>query len=753
MTSERSIALCSSFAAEVSSILQTSRNVTIKSYQETTDIYFMKGMARAYAGEATEEAFTMESEEGTDLYIPGGWDGHEHDNDNKNHANQMYGQSVENPCKKSKCCRLTCSAENAMDSNHMYGENHGNTDSIETPWKHHLKCTQDASAENILDSNPCYKSTCCRMTCPAENALDFNRMYGKEHGNTDYLKGSQVLSQDASAENILDSNPIYGNSSIQPPADDDLFTKPYVEDTLQYTGDSFSIQPDADSHPDIQPYAVRNQEDDDNGNGSQMPATYGTATNENMKTASKKSGPIQTYDDSDPNIQPYAVRNQEDDDDDDNESHMPTKHSTAANKNMQTASKKSDVDGEDIQPNAVRYQIDEDDATSRDSTTGNGPNTGWRYRLPWVAGVITVILVLISLGILVGVLLHTGTSKQTRAANSTRTPVHHVNSSAGSTTADRMVVYTIPSPDYPFLDTTPTLPTASDWSEPQVAENYEKELGKITFGGYGTETGKFRSNFGVAVSNENEIFVTDWYNQRIQVFGMDGDLRRIFPTNVAEDDTAKILPTDVTLDGNGFLWAVGQKEPLTTEASVVQYRKDGLPVTKFDITLKSSQARAKIAVDISNGNIIVGENNEIMIFQPNGSLFIRFSERILKIGGIALDGKGNILVTDSLSNINVYNQTGHSMLKIRTYEYGKRENFIPCGICMDTKGKGHILVADCKNGGVEMFTVRGEFVRTIVKETLPNAKSPVAIALGPGGQLVVTIKDTVTVFSSQVLKP
>eukprot|EP00058_Branchiostoma_floridae_P001693 XP_002587181.1 hypothetical protein BRAFLDRAFT_102066 [Branchiostoma floridae] len=586
-----------------------------------------------------------------------------------------------------------------MDSNHMYGENHGNTDSIETPWKHHLKCTQDASAENILDSNPCYKSTCCRMTCPAENALDFNRMYGKEHGNTDYLKASQLLSQDASAENILDSNPIYGNSSIQPPADDDLFTKPYVEDTLQYTGDSFSIQPDADSHPDIQPYAVRNQEDDDNGNGSQMPATYGTA----------------------------------------------------ANKNMQTASKKSDVDGEDIQPNAERYQIDEDDATSRDSTTENGPNTGWRCRLPWVAGMITAILVLISLGILVGVLLHTGTSKQTRAANSTRTPVHHVNSSAGSTTADRMVVYTIPSPDYPFLDTTPTLPTASDWSEPQ--ENYEKELGKITFGGYGTETGKFRSNFGVAVSNENEIFVTDWYNQRIQVFGMDGDLRRIFPTNVAEDDTAKILPTDVTLDGNGFLWAVGQKEPLTTEASVVQYRKDGLPVTKFDITLKSSQARAKIAVDISNGNIIVGENNEIMIFQPNGSLFIRFSERILKIGGIALDGKGNILVTDSLSNIIVYNQTGYSMLKIRTYEYGKRENFIPCGICMDTKGKGHILVADCKNGGVEMFTVRGEFVRTIVKETLPNAKSPVAIALGPGGQLVVTIKDTVAVFSSQVLKP
>ncbi|XP_035660605.1 uncharacterized protein LOC118405288 isoform X2 [Branchiostoma floridae] len=596
----------------------------------------MKGMARAYAGEATEEAFTMESEEGTDLYIPGGWDGHEHDNDNKNHANQMYGQSVENPCNKSKCCRLTCSAENAMDSNHMYGENHGNTDSIETPWKHHLKCTQDASAENILDSNPCYKSTCCRMTCPAENALDFNRMYGKEHGNTDYLKASQLLSQDASAENILDSNPIYGNSSIQPPADDDLFTKPYVEDTLQYTGDSFSIQPDADSHPDIQPYAVRNQEDDDNGNGSQMPATYGTA----------------------------------------------------ANKNMQTASKKSDVDGEDIQPNAERYQIDEDDATSRDSTTENGPNTGWRCRLPWVAGMITAILVLISLGILVGVLLHTGTSKQTRAANSTRTPVHHVNSSAGSTTADRMVVYTIPSPDYPFLDTTPTLPTASDWSEPQ-----------------------------------------------------------------AEDDTAKILPTDVTLDGNGFLWAVGQKEPLTTEASVVQYRKDGLPVTKFDITLKSSQARAKIAVDISNGNIIVGENNEIMIFQPNGSLFIRFSERILKIGGIALDGKGNILVTDSLSNIIVYNQTGYSMLKIRTYEYGKRENFIPCGICMDTKGKGHILVADCKNGGVEMFTVRGEFVRTIVKETLPNAKSPVAIALGPGGQLVVTIKDTVAVFSSQVLKP
>ncbi|XP_078614315.1 uncharacterized protein LOC144883595 [Branchiostoma floridae x Branchiostoma japonicum] len=81
-----------------------------------------------------------------------------------------------------------------------------------------------------------------------------------------------------------------------------------------------------------------------------------------------------------------------------------------------------------------------------------------------------------------------------------------------------------------FYSSVPT-PSAVSYSS-QREENPDRIMQKITFGGKGNEPGKFRLNYGVAVSDDNEIFVADNVNNRVQVFSINGSFLRLFPTVV-----------------------------------------------------------------------------------------------------------------------------------------------------------------------------------------------------------------------------
>ncbi|CAH1227789.1 TRIM3 [Branchiostoma lanceolatum] len=172
-----------------------------------------------------------------------------------------------------------------------------------------------------------------------------------------------------------------------------------------------------------------------------------------------------------------------------------------------------------------------------------------------------------------------------------------------------------------------------------TGDGRNEESKTITFGGTGREPGKFLKIFGVAVSADNEIFLPDLFNSRIQVYTMGGVRLRLFQTFVPGEGARKMQPSDVALDGEGHLWVVGKTKD---NVKVVKYSRDGQPLSKFNVG--SSLFFPSIAVDVTYQKVILTSLSGVLVFQPNGSLHLRFGEK-RKSTDVTTDSEGNILLT------------------------------------------------------------------------------------------------------------
>eukprot|EP00058_Branchiostoma_floridae_P018626 XP_002604115.1 hypothetical protein BRAFLDRAFT_71597 [Branchiostoma floridae] len=230
---------------------------------------------------------------------------------------------------------------------------------------------------------------------------------------------------------------------------------------------------------------------------------------------------------------------------------------------------------------------------------------------------------------------------------------------------------------------------------------------KVTFGGFGSRgqfgsCGKFWNPSGVTVSDEGEIFVADWRNQRIQVFTLQGTFVREFPT--AESREEEMCPQDVAMDGEGNLWVVGGIEP-----HAVQYNKQGRVLRK--IGLQNIRWWTGVAVDTRRNHILITKpddilesHGEVLVYRPDGTLVRTMGQQQGMKGPqyITVDGEGNVLVSDWRSKyVYVYNEDGQFLFQFGGYGSGEGQLKDPRGICTDRAG--NIIVADQDNSCVEMF--------------------------------------------------
>ncbi|XP_078674168.1 tripartite motif-containing protein 2-like [Branchiostoma floridae x Branchiostoma belcheri] len=287
----------------------------------------------------------------------------------------------------------------------------------------------------------------------------------------------------------------------------------------------------------------------------------------------------------------------------------------------------------------------------------------------------------------------------------------------------------------------------------------EHQPQKVTFGERRSRTGQFRVPWGVTVSDEGEIFVTDNGDERIQVFTLQGTFVRQFPTVVSGEE--KMGPWDVALDREGNLWVVGR----TGDGEfAVQYNKHGSVLRKIDLQ-KSGWFRG-VAVDTRRNWILItqttgaswyNQHGEIQVFRPDGtlvgtlsgkrkgllaSLLSRQQEMTYPLY-ITVDGEGNILVSDWDNHcVFVYNENGQFQFGGRGSGEGQLKN--PHGICTDRAG--NIIVADTGNRRVEMF----DKTRKFLKHINTDLKEPWAVAMAKQGQLVITdySDDSVSIFQN-----
>ncbi|KAI8492447.1 hypothetical protein Bbelb_299000 [Branchiostoma belcheri] len=392
---------------------------------------------------------------------------------------------------------------------------------------------------------------------------------------------------------------------------------------------------------------------------------------------------------------------------------------------------------------AARYQRDDDD-DGDDVTAKRGKlaaGNGLKIECSWCQVVVAVLTVGIIVALTVG------------GITMTVGGIFAVKSSMGDAQLLPPTVETVSTTGVPSCSTAVTTMTDKNFSvssvkapptlranPPNLQEMDGRILEMITFGGKGREPGKFEHNYGVAVSADNKIFITDWFNNRIQIFDMNGTYLRLFPT-VVPGGSRELFPYSLAFDVDpGYLWVLGSKTYAIKKGGyVVQYSREGQPIKKFDVQFNfmSSLSEPVIAVDARHNKVIVAEGDTIMMFHPNGSLYrslkglVPKASTVVKIGGVALDRDGNITFTDSNKSIKKYSHSGVKIFEFGIFGRNKGQLGFPIGVCVDAFSR--IIVANRYNNRVDMFTRRGEFVRTVA-----DIKGPFGIALGPDGDLVVT---------------
>lgn len=250
----------------------------------------------------------------------------------------------------------------------------------------------------------------------------------------------------------------------------------------------------------------------------------------------------------------------------------------------------------------------------------------------------------------------------------------------------------------------------------------------------GTRKGNFKNPGGVASNAQGEIAVTDYFNNRVEIFDEDGKFLFKFgkkgsgegqflgPTGITYTRTNKI----VVLDSRNFRVQIFDK----TGHFLMNFGKRGSNQGEFGWA-------EGVSVD-ENDNIIVTdtENNRVQIFLLDGT-FVR------QFGGRGTEGfdtplgtvyhKEEFYTSDKGNNcIKVFDGNGEYVRQFGRVGPGTGDFRCPRGIAVD-RLNDCILVCDSENNCVHVFNLDGTYLVNFATK-----KTPVGIDLLKGKKVVVS---------------
>ncbi len=228
------------------------------------------------------------------------------------------------------------------------------------------------------------------------------------------------------------------------------------------------------------------------------------------------------------------------------------------------------------------------------------------------------------------------------------------------------------------------------------------------FGKPGSEDGQLNGPAAIAVDSSGRIYVTDSFNDRVEVFDSSGDFLFKFGTYGAGNAHFS-YPNGIAVDSSGKIY-----------------------VTDYN-------------------------NDRVQVFDSSGKFLFKFGTRgtgdgqFGRASGIAVDSSGKIYVLDSFNfRIQVFNSTGVFLAKFGTYGTGNGQFYYPNGIAIDSSGK--IYVADRSNNNIQVFDTSGNFLSKFGRPGSANGQLniPTGIALDSSGKIYVadTHNHRIQVFDS-----
>jgi len=268
-----------------------------------------------------------------------------------------------------------------------------------------------------------------------------------------------------------------------------------------------------------------------------------------------------------------------------------------------------------------------------------------------------------------------------------------------------------------------------------------------SWGGKGDTAGKFNEPTGIAVT-DNEVFVSDARNARIQVFDYNGNFKREF--GYQGNDLEKLgRPMNLTVKNN--------------EVYVTDYFKDRIQVYSLEGQFLRSLGKsgsgpgefdAPVGVDVAlNGDVYVIDfyNQRLQQLHRDGR-FIRQWGTTGKTGilsgkfnyptDVAIDSDNNIFVADGFNDrVQVFDNEGkysHKWGGLWGMNIsGNRPGWFTTVTSISIGPMGRIYVADFYNDRVQIFSAKGDFLNVIPVPTDGPQHTAIAVAIAQDGTVFI----------------
>ena len=260
----------------------------------------------------------------------------------------------------------------------------------------------------------------------------------------------------------------------------------------------------------------------------------------------------------------------------------------------------------------------------------------------------------------------------------------------------------------------------------------------LSFGSEGSSVGMFQSPWGVAVNARDEIAVTDFENNRVQIFSSDGNYLRSFGRQGNRNGEFN-YPRGIAFHTNGNIFVVDNGN-----ARIQIFSGEGEYISSFGGkgSLDSQFSNpCGLSVD-SDGNIIVADvdNKLIKIFSPDGKFLMKIGRQgafTFPIHCVQCDRY--LIVSDYKEHcMKVYDRNGNFKGKFGKQGGGDGEFKNPC--CLSVNNSGHLMVCDTGNSRIQVIKLNGKFVGKFGTKgcDLGELKFPKAVAVLSNCRIIVS---------------
>lgn len=218
------------------------------------------------------------------------------------------------------------------------------------------------------------------------------------------------------------------------------------------------------------------------------------------------------------------------------------------------------------------------------------------------------------------------------------------------------------------------------------------------WGGEGTSAGRFASPGDLDFDSKGNIYVADTGNDRVQKFTEDGEYLGQWGSPGSASGQFN-EPIELAIDPNDFVYVVDKENDDSHYCRVQKFSPEGAYIAQWETGMQYVEG---IAVD-GDGNVYVSEElGWLKVFTSEGALIDEWGLQN-ETASIDIDADGN-LFTASWWNTSVekYSPTGSLLTSFGSRGYQAGQFVTPSGIAVDDDG--NVIVSDVIHQRIQIFS-------------------------------------------------